>query len=251
MTRRPHPRTGRRPNRKHAMNSVFITGTDTGIGKTVVAASLLLAARSLGIDAVPMKPVQTGCIRRGRQLLAPDLEFCLSAANLNPGPQERHSMCPYRYLTASSPHLAAALAGVPIQKETIRAHFRKLRAKYESMIVEGAGGVLVPIDGKSTMLDLMKTLNLPVLLVARAGLGAINHTLLSIAELRRAKLKIAGVVIVQSTRGKTGVIEKDNVRTIEKFGRVPVLVRLPWMERPDPRMLAPQLKATLRALMKN
>ena len=250
MTRSTHPRTGRRPHRDRAMNSVFITGTDTGIGKTVVAASLLLAARSLGINAAPMKPVQTGCIRRGKQLLAPDLEFCLSAADLNPGPQERHSMCPYRYITASSPHLAAALAGAHIQKETIRAHFRKIRAKYESIFVEGAGGVFVPIDGKSTMLDLMKTLNLPVLLVARAGLGTINHTLLSLAELRRAKLRIVGVVLVQSSPGKAGCIEQDNARTIEKFGRVPVLARLPWMKRPDPRKLAPRLEPTLRALMK-
>ena len=232
------------------MKSVFITGTDTGIGKTVVAASLLVAARARGINAAPMKPVQTGCTRRGRQLLAPDLEFCLSATDLNPGPKERHSMCPYRYITASSPHLAAAVAGAHIQKETIRAHFRKIRAKYEDIFVEGAGGVLVPIDNRNTMLDLMKMLKLPVILVARAGLGTINHTLLSIAELRRARLKIAGVVIVQSSPGKAGCIEQDNARTIEKLGRVPVLARLPWMKRPDPRKLAPRLEPTLRALMK-
>ena len=248
MTRSAHPRTGRRSNRDPAMNTLFITGTDTGVGKTVVTASLLLAAKARGINAAPMKPVQTGCIRRGKQLLAPDLEFCLSAADLNPGPQERHSMCPYRYITASSPHLAAALAGAHIQKETIRAHFRKIRAKYEDIFVEGAGGVLVPIDNRNTMLDLMKMLNLPVLLVARAGLGTINHTLLSLAELRRAKLRVVGVVLVQSSPGKAGRIEQDNARSIEKLGHVPVLARLPWMKRVDPRKLAPRLNPVLRAM---
>ncbi len=232
------------------MKSVFITGTDTGIGKTVVTASLLVAARARGINAAPMKPVQTGCTRRGRQLLAPDLEFCLSAADLNPGPQERHSMCPYRYITASSPHLAAALAGAHIQKETIRAHFRKIREIYETIFVEGAGGVLVPIDGRNTMLDLMKLLKLPVLLVARAGLGTLNHTLLSVAELRRAKLKVAGIVIVQSTPGKQGAIEENNVRTIERLGRIPVLARLPFRRKLSSKEFAPLLSRVFQALEK-
>ena len=232
------------------MNSVFITGTDTGVGKTVVAASLLAAARARGINAAPMKPVQTGCVRRGRRLLAPDLEFCLSAADLNPAPQERLWMCPYRFMMASSPHLAAAHAGAHIQKETIRTHFRKILKIFDTAIVEGAGGVLAPINEKNTMLDIMKALRLPVLLVARAGLGTINHTLLSLAELRRAKLTIIGIVLVQSTPGKSGVIEKDNVRTIEKLGGVPVLARLPFRKRFNRTAFAPRLARIFQALEK-
>jgi dethiobiotin synthetase len=232
------------------MRSVFITGTDTGIGKTVVAASLLAAARSRGINAAPMKPVQTGCLRSGRRLLAPDLEFCLSTADLNPAPQERHWMCPYRFIPASSPHLAAAHAGAHIQKETIRSNFRKILKKYDSVIVEGAGGVLVPIDGKNTMLDIMKALRLPVILVARTGLGTINHTLLSLAELRRAKLEVLGVVLVQSTPGRRGVIEEDNVRTIARLGRAPVLACLPFRKRVNAAAFAPLLARIFQALEK-
>ena len=232
------------------MRSVFITGTDTGIGKTVVAASLLAAARARGIRAAPMKPVQTGCVRRGRRIVAPDLEFCLSAADLNPAPQERLSMCPYRFITASSPHLAAARAGAHIQKETIRAHFRTILKKYEVIFVEGAGGVLVPIDEKNTMLDIMKALRLPVLLVARAGLGTINHTLLSLRELHRAKLSVIGIVLVQSTPGKPGAIEKDNIRTIEKLGGAPVLASLPFRKRFNSAAFAPLLSRIFQALEK-
>lgn len=232
------------------MRSVFITGTDTGIGKTVVAASLLAAARARGIHAAPMKPVQTGCVRRGRRLLAPDLEFCLSAADLNPAPQERHWMCPYRFIPASSPHLAAAHAGAHIQKETIRANFRKILKKYDAVVVEGAGGVLVPIDEKNTMLDIMKALRLPVILVARASLGTINHTLLSLAELRRAKLNVIGIVLVQSAPGRRGIIEKDNARTIEKLGGAPVLACLPFRKRFNSAAFAPLLSRVFQALEK-
>ena len=230
------------------MKSVFITGTDTGVGKTVVAASLLAAARARGINAAPMKPVQTGCVTRGRRLVAPDLEFCLSAADLNPAPQERHWMCPYRFIPASSPHLAAAHAGAHIQKETIRANFRRILKKNDAVVVEGAGGVLVPIDGRQTMLDLMKHLRLPVLLVARSGLGTLNHTLLSLHELRRAKLKVLGVVLVDSRPGKAGPIEKDNLRTIEKMGGVQVLAHLPFRKRLNCRKFAPLLARIIQSL---
>lgn len=232
------------------MKSVFITGTDTGVGKTVVAASLLAAARARGIHAAPMKPVQTGCTGRGSRLRAPDLDFCLAAADLNPAPEEQRWMCPYRFIPAASPHLAARLRGLHISKETIKAHFRKILSKYDAVVVEGAGGVLVPIDERNTMLDIMKALRIPVILVARAGLGTINHTLLSLAELRRAKLNVIGIVLVQSTPGKKGIIEKDNARTIGRLGGAPVLACLPFRKRFSIAAFAPLLSGVFQALGK-
>ena len=232
------------------MKSVFITGTDTGIGKTVVAASLLAAARDRGVRAAPMKPVQTGCTGRGQRLRAPDLDFCLAAADLNPAPEEQRWMCPYRFIPATSPHLAARLHGLHISKETIKANFRKILSKYDAVIVEGAGGVLVPIDDRNTMLDIMKALRLPVILVARAGLGTINHTLLSLAELRRAKLNVIGIVLVQSTPGKRGGIEKDNARAIGRLGRVPVLACLPFRKSFNAAVFAPLLSQVFQSLEK-
>jgi dethiobiotin synthetase len=201
------------------MKSVFVTGTDTGVGKTVVAASLLVGARAQGIDAVPMKPVQTGC---KRNLAAPDIDFCLREAQFKPRPHEQDWMCPYRFIPACSPHLAARLARKRIQIQKIVGSFGRLSSLHRAVIVEGAGGVLAPIDRRNTMLDIMKALRLPVILVARAGLGTINHTLLSLRELRHAKLNVIGVVLVQSVPGQWGIIEKDNVRTIEQLGGVAV-----------------------------
>ncbi len=211
------------------MNGLFITGTDTGVGKTVLSAALLLALRRNGVDAVPMKPVQTGCVRRGSRVIAPDLEFCLASADLNPASEERHWMCRYRYMLASSPHLAAERARLHIYKETIVRDFRRILKKHDAVLVEGAGGVLAPLSRHQTMLDLMKALGLPVLLAARPGLGTINHTLLSIHELRRAKLKVAGVVFVDSRPGRWTLIEKDNLRAIRELSGVPFVGHLPHL----------------------
>ncbi len=201
----------------------FITGTDTGIGKTFVTAGLLAALRRRGVDAVPMKPVQTGCEKRGGELLAPDLELCLATAGLTPSPEERALMAPYRFRPACSPHLAAERAHVRIDEGHIRRATRQLAVTHDCLLAEGAGGVLVPLDDRCTMLDMMRLFELPVLLVARPGLGTINHTLLSLRVLGDAGLTVAGIVINQAVPGPWGLIENDNVKTVERMGRVPVL----------------------------
>ena len=108
------------------MNGFFITGTDTGVGKTVVTAALVATARACGIDAVPMKPVQTGCIKKRGIYVATDLEFVLSMSDFHPAPLERERMAPYRYEPACSPHLAARLARRPIRIERILEWLREV-----------------------------------------------------------------------------------------------------------------------------
>jgi dethiobiotin synthetase len=202
---------------------IFVTGTDTGVGKTVVAASLLSRFRAGGVDAVPMKPVQTGCrLSQGRQV-APDLAFCLKAVRLNPGRRDMADMAPYCFCPACSPHLAAKEAGDRISLQVIDRAFRRLSRAHDVVVVEGAGGVLVPLNDRQTMLDLMIRLRLPILLVARPGLGTLNHTLLSLQTLHGAGLTVLGVILNQATPGRWGRIEDDNVRTIERFGGVKVL----------------------------
>lgn len=209
-------------------DGVFITGTDTGVGKTVVAAAILSALVKGGADAIPMKVIQTGCTTSSGKLVAPDLEFVLSRAGLNPSHKDRELMCPYRFKPACSPHLAAAMAGRTISLTRIAKCFRTLALKHEMVIVEGAGGILAPIAGGRTMLDLMKTFHLPVILVARPGLGTINHTLLSINELRHARIQLAGVIFNQTEPGKPGFIEKDNLKMVAKLGRVKILGCVPF-----------------------
>jgi dethiobiotin synthetase len=237
------------------MRSFFVTGTDTGAGKTVLTAVLVAAARAAGIDTVPMKPVQTG-VPRGRRPVG-DLRIVARAAAWRAEPDEADLVSPYRFAPACSPHRAATLAGRPIEFEAILRAFCMLRPRHEALIVEGAGGVLVPVGERRTMLDLMEAMRLPVLVAARPGLGTLNHTMLTCEALRARRLEIAGVVMVQARPGRWSPLMEDNRRTLQRFG-VPVLGRLPHMPgfardpraaclralgRPATRWLGPLLRA--------
>lgn len=219
---------------------VFITGTDTDVGKTVTAAAVLVAARRQGIDAVPMKPVQSGAVCRDGVLTSPDLQFCLQMAGLPYPPADAGTMVPYLFEPACSPHLAAAECGCEISFERIGEVFEQLLQHHAAVIAEGAGGLLVPLGGDGTMLDLMVLLKLPVIVVARPGLGTINHTLLSLRELRRKGLPVLGVVFCETASMCWGPIENDNWRTIERLGEIPVLGRIPFLPGLAEGRVAPQ-----------
>lgn len=231
----------------------FITGTDTDAGKTVAAAAVLVSMRACGIDAVPMKPVQTGGERwdhrpgsalsstapwlsgdgtgagQGLELQSTDLTFCLRMAELQPDPEELQDMVPFIYEPACSPHLAAVKTGREISLDRILEAFHSLLRRHERVVVEGAGGVLAPLSGDRTTIDLMRTLGLPVILAARPGLGSINHTLLSIREIERSRLTLHGIIFCETTRAGWGEIEENNVETIERMGKARVLGRIPYM----------------------
>ena len=212
------------------MKSVFITGTDTEIGKTVVSAMLLAKARHEGINAAVMKPVQTGCMVDGDQLIAPDLEFCLTMAEMTVDQQEKEKLCPFRFEPACSPHLAAKTKGTSISIETIAEFFAKMHTHHEALIVEGAGGILAPISEKLAMIDIMKELTLPIILVARAGLGTINHTLLTIKALRHEFLNVLGVILVHTSPEPPGEMEADNAHIIEVMGNVHIIGQVPYLK---------------------
>ena len=211
------------------MKGIFVTGTDTGVGKTVVTAGLTRILRAAGLDAAPMKPVQTGCVSTGESLSAPDLEFALCAAGLAPDPSEKHLMCPYCYEPACSPHLAGRLAGHDPQVDKIVEAARRLGRRRQVVIAEGAGGVLVPLNERETMLDLMRQLHWPVVLVARGALGTINHTLLSLRALRGADVDVLGVVFNDDTLVARDVVRQDNPLAVATFGRVDVLGGIPYL----------------------
>jgi dethiobiotin synthetase len=202
---------------------LFVTGTDTGVGKTFIAGGLLRLLRDKGIDAVPMKPVQTGASEKKGRLFSTDLRYCLALAGISPTAKGEQTMCPYCFPLESSPRLAAKRAGAEIDVSRIVDCFNALAEKHEAVIVEGAGGVLVPIDDTRTMLDVMAALALPVILVARSGLGTINHTLLSAQALKSNGVKVLGVILNQGRRVQPDDIVRDNVETIERFSGVPVL----------------------------
>lgn len=201
----------------------FITGTDTGVGKTVLSAALLLRAKEEGRRAVYMKPVQTGCEPDDGRRCAPDVDTCYRLSGMPRPAEEDRDISPYRLLMPASPHLAAAREGVTISLDRIMDSFHNLQSRHDRIIVEGAGGVLVPLNEQDTMLDLMQRMQMPVIVACRAGLGTLNHTLLTLRALRDAGLTVAGLVPIQTTAAAWADIEADNQATLQRMGHVPVL----------------------------
>jgi len=210
------------------MNGAFITGTDTGIGKTLVTAAVVALCRGRALDAVPVKPVQTGCLPGDGKRVAPDIEFCLSMSGLQLDLIEVDALCPFKLTLPASPHLAAARESTVLSVIDLVCAVRDLRDRYEVVVVEGAGGLLVPLNQRETMLDLAICLDLPIILVARSGLGTINHTLLSLAALRAAGCEPVAVVLNDEFPDVPHDIAEDNRRTIETCGAVRVAGRVPF-----------------------
>jgi dethiobiotin synthetase len=189
------------------MTGYFVTGTDTNVGKTVLSA-LLVAALNAGY----WKPVQTGAtegtdresVRRWSEVGEDQL------------PPER-----FRFDPPVSPHLAAREAGITIALDAFEFPPTTANRKW---IVEGAGGVMVPLNDRELMRDLMRRIGLPVIVAARTSLGTINHTLLSLSALREARIPICGVALI-------GDENVENRRAIEHYGNVRVIGRIPMLEQ--------------------
>ena len=212
---------------------LFVTGTDTGVGKTVVAASVLHRYRA-GRLLRYWKPIQTGVESDD------DTADVARLAECDERELFRHGV---RLPRPVSPHLAARLSGCTIDADELLEAYRR-ESHDARWIVEGAGGVLVPITDRETMADLMVRLGLPVVVVARTALGTINHTLLTVEALRLRELEVAGVVMV-------GRQDADTCEAIERYGRVAILGQMPTFTPLTCSALAtwaPQLDPTDRLL---
>jgi len=183
-------------------NKIFVTGTDTGVGKTIVAAIL-----TAGLDANYWKPVQCGLAA------ASDTELVQRLTGLG---DESFYKETYRLKAALSPHAAAALEDCRIELDKF---VLPNPVKQGHLVVEGAGGIMVPLNQQDYMLDLMKRLQLPVILVARSGLGTINHTLMSLEIMRQNSIDPLGVVL-------NGPLNSSNRQAIETYGRTKVLAEI-------------------------
>tara|TARA_Y100000590_G_scaffold15182_1_gene18272 strand:- start:6333 stop:6974 length:642 start_codon:yes stop_codon:yes gene_type:complete len=187
----------------------FITGTDTSVGKTFF--SYLLMKRNIFYY---WKPIQTG------KLIEDDSLFLKKKLNLS---NNRILKPIYRFNRPLSPHLAAKDEKVIIKMSNI-----KIPNIEGNIIVEGAGGILVPLNNSDLMIDLIKKLKFPVIIVSKSVLGTINHTLMTLEILRKKKINILGVVLNKIKNKKEG---KDHVKSIEKFGRVKVLAEIPFFKK--------------------
>lgn len=171
--------------------SWFVTATDTGAGKTVVSTLLLRTLAVQGLRVVGMKPVASGCRSTPDGLRSEDAEALIAAANVSAPYAEVN---PYALREATSPDLAARAQGVVIAIDEIVQRYRQLSARADAVVVEGVGGWLVPIDPTRTMADVVRALDLPVILVVNLRLGAINHALLTQAAIAASGCKLAGWV---------------------------------------------------------
>jgi dethiobiotin synthetase len=202
------------------MRGLFVTATDTGVGKTEVACALVSGARAAGLDVGAMKPAQSG-LTPGE---ASDAERLREAAG---GADPLELVCPYQFEPPLAPGVAARLAGVEISLPRLVEAARTLASRHAALVVEGAGGLLVPLTPSQTYADLAVALGLPVLVVARAGLGTVNHAALTIEALRARGLGLAGVVLNRTGPGDDASVP-HNAAEIERLTGARVLATLPY-----------------------
>ncbi|MBU0479577.1 MAG: dethiobiotin synthase [Proteobacteria bacterium] len=208
--------------------ALFITATDTGVGKTLVSGLLLEYLLRRSIKAGYQKWVSTGDADNPA-----DLAECMKIAGAQPAPNDLDSQVPFRFSYPASPHFAAEIDGKEVDAGMILRKFAEMNSRYEFLIVEGVGGLLVPLRRDLLLADLLTKLELPTVIVARSGLGTLNHTLLTIEALRNRKLPIAGVIFTDPAEVDE-TLALDNIRTIAEIGRVEILGRLPYSNhRPD------------------
>jgi dethiobiotin synthetase len=194
------------------LRGVFVTGTDTGVGKTVVAASIVTTLRARGDPVRAFKPVVTGIDEPDPDWPA-DHELLAAAAGMEPS-----DVTPLTFGPAVSPHLAAELAGVHVEPAELVTHARALG---EPLVAEGVGGLLVPLTSGYSVRDLAVDLELPVVIAARPGLGTISHTLLTIEAARAVGLTVVCVVLTPWP-GAPSAMERSNRVTIQQLGATPV-----------------------------
>ncbi len=218
---------------------IFITGTDTGVGKTIVSAAIIRALVKKGIKVGAMKPVETGCARteirsENESLIPSDGMFLKEMAEMD---DAIDLIVPVRYEHPLAPMVAADLENRPVDLDHIYRAYNILSEKYEFMIVEGAGGLLVPItriknkkEKAYYMSDFTKDLKIPMIIVTRPVLGTINHTLLTINESIREGINVVGIVINYSHKAENTAAEKTNPDVLRELSPAPILGILPYVE---------------------
>ena len=207
------------------MTGLFITGTDTGVGKTFVGCGLAALLFSKGKRVGVMKPVETGCELKDGQLRPEDAlrlrHFAGSSVPLE-------LLCPYRFALSLAPAVAAEMAGVRIEKEQLVACYEQIAASHDITLVEGAGGLLVPLVGRYTFADLARDLDIPVLVVIGSKLGAINHTLLTLHCAASMGLPVRGYILNHLTPAQD-LAAQTNRRALARITEIPCLGSLPFV----------------------
>ena len=219
---------------------IFITGTDTEIGKTVVAGGLAAAFKAAGIDVGVMKPIASGGIQHKGRIVSEDAIFLKHAAQVDDALDLINPICLRHPL---APSVAAEIEGASIDLRQIDEAFAELCQRHEFIVVEGVGGIAVPICEEMFVADMAQRFQLPLLIVARPNLGTINHTVLTVEFARSYNLEICGIVLNGSQEESKGLAEATNPKELARLTHLPILGTVPFDERlqgntPDPDFLS-------------
>jgi dethiobiotin synthetase len=211
-----------------ASSGLFVAGTDTGVGKTLVSEALLWGFAAAGLRVVGMKPVAAGARKAGGQWRCGDVECLVRASNVM---ADRRDVNPYCFAPPVAPHIAAAQAGTRMRLDAIRRSYYRLSAQADMVVVEGAGGWLVPLNGRQTLADIPSSLGLPVVLVVGLRLGCLNHALLTAAMIEATGLTLAGWI---ANRLQPRIpFPAENIDTLRRRIAAPLLGVIPFQGTPD------------------
>jgi len=205
---------------------IFITGTDTDVGKTIIAAGLALVLRDRGLKVGVMKPVATGCYGSEQRLVSLDASFLMEAAENEFPPLTS----PQRFRNPLSPNVAAMLEKKEVDIPGILKSYRQLQEKYDFLIVEGIGGLMVPLKKDYYVANLIRDMGLPMIIVAYSGLGAINHTLLTIDAAIIRNMEVRGIIFNRASVTNYSLAELTNPKVIHDLSGIPILGSLPDIE---------------------
>lgn len=208
---------------------IFITGTDTGVGKTIVSAGLAMALKGRGIRVGVMKPVATGCMGENGRLVSIDAVYLFEAAENEYAPLTS----PVRFRNPVAPSIASIYEQREVNLDTIRKAYKELQKYYDFLIVEGIGGILVPIKKNYLVANLIREMALPLVIVSHVSLGAINHTLLTVDSALMRGFPIKGIIFNRAPLVNYSLAELTNPRVIHELTGLPVLGTLPDLEDID------------------
>lgn len=205
----------------------FVTGTDTGVGKTVITVALIKAIGLLGIRACGMKPIETGCIKEGDILVPLDGMFIKTITHME---ETIKDITPCCYESPLAPLPASEIEGVPVDFGKIQKAYTDLSKKYDAIIVEGIGGLLVPIKRDYFVLDLARDFGLPIIAVSRPDLGTLNHTMLTVNYAIKEGLNVAGIIINYNRPPGDTLAEDSNPEIIKQISPVPIIGVFPYLK---------------------
>jgi dethiobiotin synthetase len=217
----------------------FITGTDTGVGKTVIVAALVKSIGLLGYSVCGMKPIETGCKKsefrvqssrlkvQKEKLIPSDGMFLREIAGMD---DSIDLVTPITFENPLAPMVASDIEGIPVDIDKIHKAYKELSKKYDVVIIEGIGGLLVPVRKDYFVLDLARDFRLPLIVVSRPGLGTLNHTMLTVNYAIKEDLNVAGIIINYTRPPKDTIDEETNPEVIKQISPIPLIGIFPYLE---------------------